>query len=219
MRVVPSDVARLFNGRRVRARAMAHLVHLPHTSTPRFPFYDFYAKPDTPNGESTNLTFNYFLYSMDDFKMEHTHDYVQWVFPNPRPSKARDKVAQYECKQGEYDLLMSNPVVMRRIEDAISKMLMFWGISYNRVSGVIGVLTADRKRFIKKLVNNADHNQLRFTRMLIFLRCIHRDDLAHMLFGLFRTMGFDTDVNNYTWNFWCDALDLHDQKRMPRIGR
>jgi hypothetical protein len=198
------------NGR-ICVNAMAHFSRSPYH------FYSFYCNPDTRNSDN-GTSFNYFLYSMNDLDMEKKHDYVQWVFPNPEPSKAQDEIAQYECKPEEYALLMGNPVVMRRIEDAISKMLMFWGISYNRVSNVIGVLPADRNRFIKKLVK-ADHNQLRFTRMLIFLRHIHRDDLAHMLFGLFRAMWLEMDVNNYTWNFWCEALGLHDQKRVPHIGR
>jgi hypothetical protein len=206
MRIVPSDAARLFNGRRVRVRAMARLVHPPpSTPTPRFPFYDFYANPDVPNGEITQLTFHKFLYAMNDSDMEDDHDYVQWVFPTPTKSQQRSGTAQFECTRDEYRCFRRDTIVMRRVEDAIAKMLMFWGISYNRVSGVIGIMEADRERFIRKLVRE-NHNQSRFTRILTFLRCVHRDALTHSLLYLFSAPWITMRVNDLSWGLWRSAL-------------
>ena len=184
---------------------MARLVHPPPIATSSFPFYDFYANPDVPNGEITQLTFHHFLYNMKDLDMEEHHDYVQWVFPTPKPSKQRPKTAQFDCTRDEYRCFRRDTIVMRRVEDAIAKMFMFWGISYNRVSGAIGVLPADRERFIDKLVRE-NHNQSRFTRMLTFLCCIHRDALAHSLLDLFSARWIGMRVNDLSWTAWHRAL-------------
>ena len=188
---------------------MARFVHLPpSTPTPRFPFYDFYAKPDTPNGESTKLTFNHFLYSMDDHDMEYDHDYVQWVFPNPHPSQQRPDTAQFECTEKEYQRFMADPIVMTRVEAAITKMLKFWGITYNRHTHLLVIHQKDSKLFCEKLIRT-DHNQSRFTRLLTFLRCIHREAFAQSLVYLFYDPWVPRyKINDRSWRIWHSAARL-----------
>jgi hypothetical protein len=225
MRAVPSDAARttririrtrrriaergpsrLFMVDGVRLNAMARLVHS------RFPYYDFYKQPDVSNGEEDGLSFNQFLHEMDDSKMEHKHNYVQWVFPNPIPSRVQKRVARQPCTDEEYRRFMSDTIVMERVEAAITKMLRFWGITYDQRTGYIAIKQCNSDRFIEKLgVQN--HNQLRFTRMLIFLQCIERHSLAHTLFGFFSARWIPIRINADSWNAWCDALGLEGEER------
>jgi hypothetical protein len=226
MRVVPSGAARLFNGRRVRARAMARIVHY-RTSPPRSQdhfynfdarldtpnmhdrtspplsqnyFYNFYAKPDTPN--MNGLTFNYFFSRMDFSEMETNHSFIQWVFPSSTISKVQPEAAPFICSPAEYHKIARDPQVMWRVTLAICKVLRFWGITYYLDTGVLVVHRPHSSLFIAKLIDT-NHNQLRFTRLLHFLRRIHRDAFAYSLILLFHEPWVPRrEINTDTWHIW-----------------
>ncbi len=168
------------------------------------PFYTFYAHPDQDNGERDGLALNHFLFHMDDAEMERRHNYVQWVFPNPDRSKQRDEVAQYDCTPHEYALFKRDAQVMGRVDLAVKKMLRFWGILYVSEECVY-VDKHGETRFYDKLVDQ-DHNQLRFTRMLLFLRGVGRDTLARTLVQMFVDREINGLVNAITWRCWTGVI-------------
>jgi hypothetical protein len=181
---------------------MARLVHPPpSTPTPRFPFYDFYKEASVPN--MNGLTLNYFLYEMGHLQMEKKHDYIQWLFPGPTISKMRADAAPFPCTETEYQKMATDRIIMGRIQDAITKVLAFWGITYDEDAQTVKVRKRHEHRFLDVLILYRDHNQARFTRLITFSRCIGMVDLAEALFAL--VTRYHSRIYRGVYEYWVEA--------------
>ena len=166
-------------------------------------FYDFYSYPK--RSVQGGLTLDSFLNAMGDDALERTHDYIQWVFPNPFPSRQQRHVAQYPCTKEQYDLFKEDSSVMALVHLAVAKILAFWGIAYtpNRTDS----LRIHAKAIFRAKLLRQNHNQLRFTRLIVFLRCVGLDTLANALVtDLIVGGGFASQIEGDARNHWFDAL-------------
>ena len=117
--------------------------------------------------------------NLDDTGMEHKHGYVQWTFPMKCLSKNQVRAATQVLTDEAIGEMMNDDVIMYRIDQMAGKMLDFWGIRWQyRTEGLVFVHS--RKRFETKLVKT-NHNQLRMTRLLVFLSCVGRTVLVRNL--------------------------------------
>lgn len=120
----------------------------------------------------------------DDGEMERIHDYVQWVFPNPRISQAQRDAAPYPLSRDEAIIMASDPIIMTKVYIMLAKILKHWGIRWRPwatdASPRVEMRIVDPQRF-GQLLGAGNHNQLRMTRVLTFLFCIGENRLAQTL--------------------------------------
>jgi len=157
------------------------------------------------------------MLGLNDHEMENKHNWVQWCFPNPQPSKTQKKVAQYPMGRNEATLIASRFDSATHVCALLLKVFRFWGIEWTHEStvGLSRFHVADTERFRLKL-SGVDHNQKRMTRVITFLFALGWYDVAESLQGLLKnaqdnlhgfrvsaaTLGFWTEQNEHTiWEF------------------
>ena len=131
-------------------------------------------------GERTTPLGNFDIHAVLDFDdkiLEKEHGFVQFAFPNPLLSKVQPDAASEPFTSEAAQEMLQDAVVVTRAKQMVSKMLKFWGIDSETVS------ITNQPRFNAKL-RRANHNQLRMTRVLIFLKCMGWTELMDGLRGL-----------------------------------
>jgi hypothetical protein len=112
----------------------------------------------------------------NDEWLEISHDYIQWAFPNheiginPFAPLMSDTLS---------DFIRTNPVARHYALQMFARMLKFYGFRYVRRDGRMGLGCTDD--FIDKLplwTGGNNHNYLRITRILLFMKAIGEDRLA-----------------------------------------
>jgi len=100
-------------------------------------------------------------YSMDQKEQE--HDYVQWLFPSPKPSRPNPlaPVLTSELR----DLLVQDPLVVANIRKSFESMLDFFGLQYDEKKGTVEEKSNFHQRAEEWVINHT-HNHLRVTRIL-----------------------------------------------------
>ena len=143
-------------------------------------YVDFYrGKRTTPIGHFSIKE----IMQFEDSVLEREHGYIQWVFPNPTLSRVQPGAASQPLTKDAVLEMLNNEKIMKRVEKMLDRMLGFWGIAR---SDVALVRISDKKRFNAKL-GCTNHNQLRMTRLLTFLKCFDYgcllDSLKELLFA------------------------------------
>lgn len=133
------------------------------------------------------------ILAFSDDQLEREHMYIQWLFPNRKLSQMQPGAATEPFTDEAAEEMLDDDIVVARIGLAVQMMLRFWGIQWNGNT----VRVVDKERFAAKL-GRVNHNQLRMTRMLEFLRCLEwsaliddiRAELQANIAGQKRAMGF-----------------------------
>lgn len=116
------------------------------------------------------------ILGFDDAALESVHTYVQWAFPNAALSRAQPGAASAVFTETAATAMMQDGEVRRKVDAMTRKMLKFWGIVWEfNTEGYAFI--EDEGRFRSKL-RDGDHNTLRLTRLLSFLRMVGRDELV-----------------------------------------
>ena len=165
-------------------------------------------------GQSANDTKEtvHTMLGLNNYEMETKHDWVQWCFPNPQPSKTQPDVAQYPMERNEATLIASQFASYTNVCALLLKVFAFWGIGWAH-DGMVGQSSfffADEERFKKKL-NKANHNQKRMTRVITFLLALGWFEVAAALQELLRyacehVHGFQ--VSAETMAYWGDQNSI-----------
>lgn len=136
-----------------------------------------------------------------DHELEHTHDYIQWLFPlqeasqfNPHAPILDD--ATLECFASSFDL-RSNAA------QAFHAMMDFYGLSH-----IDGVCRLDNQKF--KWITPNNHNFLRLTRIIKFLVLIDMNLFARALYKTLLDITISTserkEIMMESMGFWAEAL-------------
>jgi len=96
----------------------------------------------------------------DDW-LEHTHDYIQWLFPLPEPSGSNPRAPLLDDEA--VDAFRSDDVMRHRLQQAYLRMLSFYGLRERDGSVDKGANWDDRK---DNWATMPTHNDLRITRIL-----------------------------------------------------
>lgn len=138
------------------------------------------------------------ILAFDDFWLEHTHDFVQWLFPIPEASRANPMapvLTEEDC-----DVFKHDSDLRQQQRRALDRMLAFYGLA--RRNGVIEALPGLNPRdhiWLKA----GGHNHLRITRIIRSLHYCHQQQLAAELQTAFisigQTKGF---VSEKTISYW-----------------
>jgi len=108
----------------------------------------------------------YLINGATDVELERHHGYIQWVFPLKEVSKSQPHSIDEVLTDEAIAELLGDPEIEKRIRRITRRMLRFWGIRYDKDGAAIENMDV----FRAKLGCRSNHNQLRMTRMLTFLR-------------------------------------------------
>ncbi|MBQ0747673.1 MAG: hypothetical protein KBT82_04320 [Marinobacter sp.] len=141
--------------------------------------------------------------AMDDFWLEHTHDYIQWLFPIPEPSRAN--VLAPVLTEADRENFQKDDELKRQHQRALDRMLAFYGLRRNgsQVEALPG-LNIREHIWLKA----GGHNHLRITRMIRSLHYCHQPALAKAIQSAFVTIGQSFgQVGGQTVGYWLRAID------------
>jgi hypothetical protein len=124
--------------------------------------------------------------AMDDVALEHTHDFIQWLFPLPEPSAAVPGAPV--LSSGEAQAIRDSELAPLALAAATDRMASFYGTTHDW------------------LMPN-DHNHLRITRIIRSLRLLVGDaeaDAFHA-FILDRVEATRAPVSARSRGYWATA--------------
>lgn len=143
------------------------------------------------------------ILALDDFWLEHTHDYIQWLFPIDTPSRANLQAPV--LSEDDRQWFGRDPFLRFQHRRALDRMLSFYGL--NREEHTIEPrddLHPNQHIWLKR----GGHNHLRITRMIRSLYLCHQPELARVVQQAFieigQTHGY---VQPDTLGFWMRAIE------------
>jgi hypothetical protein len=143
------------------------------------------------------------ILALDDFWLEHTHDYLQWLFPIPEPSQYNAWVpvlTQEDIAWFRTDRYLGTQQVR-----ALDRMLAFYGLE-RRGGEILPLSDLNMKTHI--WLKPAGHNHLRITRIIRSLQYCSQPELAHGLQSAVIELGESVgQVREQTIGYWRRATD------------
>lgn len=119
------------------------------------------------------------ILSMSDFKLEITHNYIQWLFPIDTPSKYADSIVLTDEMIASFK---TDKEILANLKLAFERMMRFYGFGRNDQGQL--VIVASRIKMRVTWFNRENHNFLRLTRILKSLRLFGLLDLERDLFAV-----------------------------------
>ena len=113
------------------------------------------------------------ILDMDDFWLEHIHDYIQWLFPIPEAGRFNQFAPVLD--PATRDCFAENPQLRQQQRRALDRMLRFLGLARNEA---LITATAELNPRDHIWLKAGGHNQLRITRMIRSLHYCHQTELA-----------------------------------------
>jgi hypothetical protein len=157
--------------------------------------------------------------ALDDDDLEHTHDYIQWLFPLPERSPY-NPVAPI-LTSASVLRFRRDQALRARVVRATHRMLSFFGFELSRDNGLYRVTpTAMVERRAADWLTLQNHNYLRLTRILRCLMLIGEPEIARAchdaLERLFETHG--DVIGERTRRFWREAVSSELPERKTDSG-
>jgi Opioid growth factor receptor (OGFr) conserved region len=121
------------------------------------PIVEFYSGGIDPAGRRLDD-----ILAWDDQRLEHVHDYIQWVFPTPQPSGVNPSAPLVTNDTAR--AFADDDALRDRLRAALDRMLSFYGL--RRTSSGIEI---DAARFPARSavwLHAGNHNHLRLTRII-----------------------------------------------------
>ena len=148
------------------------------------------------------------LWAWNDDELEEVHDFIQWMFPLPEPSRfnpdapllTNDEMAAFRC-----DALLQS-----RLRKSFERILLFLGFARAKDGSVVeGPNFADRASEVWEYPN---HNWLRITRVI---RCLCLLGLKPEAQAIFARLEAVYSARKYpitadTFGYWTDAVHCAD---------
>ncbi len=143
------------------------------------------------------------ILAWDRRRLEMVHDYIQWMFPLPEASRFNPDAPLLSST--DIAAFHSTPHLQGRALAALDVMLEFYGLI--RAAGAIKRGPAFNKSH--HWLTPLNHNHLRFTRILLFLRHIGLEAVASQLLTTLQDIASHEGreaISERTLSFWADAL-------------
>jgi DNA-binding transcriptional regulator/RsmH inhibitor MraZ len=139
--------------------------------------------------------------AMDDFWLEHTHDYIQWLFPLPEPSRANLKAPI--LTDDDRRAFNTDEYLKSQQRKALDRMLAFFGLVRRdlKIEALPGLNIKDHI-----WLKSGGHNHLRITRIIRSLHLCQQPELARALQSGFVKIGqFEGQVSEMSVTYWLNA--------------
>ncbi len=116
------------------------------------------------------------LQDQNQAELESNHDYIQWLFPLPEPSRFNpDAPLLTETDMADF---RSNPALRQKLITSFRILLRFYGVdTVPMLAGTQVLPTRDYDAHIRNWLTPSNHNYLRITRIL---RCLSLCGLEHL---------------------------------------
>ncbi len=146
------------------------------------------------------------ILAWDEARLEDTHDYIQWLFPLPEPSRFNPHaplLTPADC--AEFDRRSELRANMLR---AFRRMLAFYGCGLDELSGddmpIVSAPGGKRRDWLAP----GDHNYLRITRMLTSLRLLGLGQYADAFFAALAELykRHPSAISATTFAYWRQAV-------------
>ncbi|KXS55514.1 MAG: hypothetical protein AWU57_76 [Marinobacter sp. T13-3] len=143
------------------------------------------------------------ILALDDFWLEHTHDYVQWLFPIDTPSRANLQAPV--LNEADQQWFRRDPFLRFQHRRALDRMLRFCGLK--RAEHIIEP-REDLHPYRHIWLKRGGHNHLLITRMIRSLHLCHQPELARVVQQAFIEIGQARGyVQPQTIAFWRQATE------------
>lgn len=140
---------------------------------------------------------------LNDFWLEHTHDYIQWLFPIPEAGRFNRFAPVLDM--ATRDRFATDWQMREQQGRSLNRMLTFLGL--DRDGNNIRA-SAELNPKVHIWLKAGGHNHLRITRMIRSLHYCHQEELARSLQNavseLGKTRGY---VRDHTLEYWARATD------------
>jgi hypothetical protein len=143
------------------------------------------------------------ILTWDHRRLEMVHDYIQWLFPLPEPSRFNPEAPLLSAE--DIAAFRGDPGLQRRVLQALDLLLDFLGLRRAGGTVVRGPAFAARAR---GWLSPANHNHLRLTRILLFLGLIGLEREARALLACLEDVAGHEGraaISARTLAFWRDA--------------
>jgi Opioid growth factor receptor (OGFr) conserved region len=160
---------------------------------------DFY------RGESTDTEGRFLkdIWAWNDSELEFVHDFIQWLFPLPEPSRFNHDAPL--LTEEDIAAFKTDPLVQANLRKSSERILAFLGLAVDDRGKVVeGPNFAARGRDVWTYPN---HNWLRITRIIRCLRLTGRQTEAAALFERLKVF-FDSQrfpIPADTFRYWTEA--------------
>jgi len=114
----------------------------------------------------------------DNGQLEAIHDYIQWLFPVPEPSRFQPYIPVLTAK--DIETFRNDPAMQENLRRSFEKMLSFYGF---KDTGSKVELTADFNERARVWLTPGNHNFMRITRILRSLTLLGLEAEAQRFFG------------------------------------
>lgn len=143
----------------------------------------------------------------DDERLEHVHDFIQWLFPLPERSGANPSAPVLDA--GAIETFRARPELRAKLLRALDRMLEFYGFARDGDRIVKCARFPGRSGWLAP----GNHNHLRLTRILRSLSALGEPQVARALFDALAAVYREErgpgrrGVSDVTFGFWRAAVD------------
>jgi hypothetical protein len=139
----------------------------------------------------------------DDAWLEHTHDFIQWLFPLVERSGAAPGAPTLDA--AAIEAFARDPALRRGLRAGLDRMLAFYGLAWDGTRIGKAASWAVRKR---DWFTRDTHNNLRITRMLKSLSVLGLRDEARALHAALAGLRGEPDcgIGATAWRYWDEAM-------------
>ena len=143
------------------------------------------------------------ILALDNFWLEHTHDYIQWLFPIPEAGRFNGFAPLLDA--GTRACFGENPKLREQQSLSLNRMLAFFGLVRN---GTAIEPAPDLNPQDHIWLKTGGHNHLRITRIIRSLHYCYQPELAKQLQAAVMTCGPTLGyVREATYEYWRKATE------------
>lgn len=148
------------------------------------------------------------MWAWDFESLEHTHDYIQWLFPLPEKSayNPNSPIVDDEVIQA----FQSSPNLRQNLQRSLLVMLRFYGLQRQESHEGKVVVTQSENYLNRKRewVGRSNHNYLRITRILRCLMIFRLEDEAQAFYECLSQIYQESSdhIGGKTFQYWTNAV-------------
>jgi NitT/TauT family transport system substrate-binding protein len=144
------------------------------------------------------------IWAWDDFRLETAHDYVQWLFPLPEPSRFNDAAPLLSA--ADIAAFRASPELQANLRRSLDRILAFYG--FERDEGRRIVPRADFALQARNWLTPNNHNFLRLSRVLRALTHLGLEPEALALLAALEALYRDSSaaIGERSLAFWRAAV-------------
>ena len=140
--------------------------------------------------------------AMDDLDWDSSHDFIQWLFPNPTPSRRNPRAPLLVAE--DIQAFANNTALSANSRRCVLRSMKFLGITYFHGQFMRSYNFRANSRF---WLCPASHNHLRITRFLIFCMQMGREDFARgMRDFMVKELSQINDSPHTSMEYWDAAI-------------